>query len=114
MAYCGLILSRSGAGRLAEEEKAAREALRLHPSLAWGHYVLGIALLGRDADSQEAETRLRRAAQEIPLARLVLAQLLERQGHKQAAAGEIKGYLDSGAADNRQSISLWLKQLRGE
>lgn len=114
MAHCGLSLSRSGAGRLAEGEKAAREALRLHPSLAWGHYVLGIALLGRDADPQEAETRLRRAAQEIPLARLVLAQLLERQGHKQAAAGEVKGYLDSGAADNRQSASLWLKQLRGE
>jgi Tfp pilus assembly protein PilF len=114
MAYCGLSLSQSGAGRLAEGEKAAREALRLHPSLAWGHYVLGIALLEGNTDPGEAETRLRRAAQEIPRARLVLARLLEGQGHKQQAAGEVKGYLDSGAADNRQFASLWLKQLRGE
>ena len=114
MAYCGLSLSRAATGRFTEAEESAREALRRHPSLPWGHYALGLALMGRNSDPEEAETRLRRAAQEIPLARLVLAQLLERQGHKQAAAGEVKGYLGSGAADNRQSASLWLKQLRGE
>ena len=114
MAYSGLSLSQSAAGRFAEAEEAAREALRLHPSLAWGHYVLGIALLERNSGHGEAETLLRRAAQEIPRARLALAQLLERQGQKQAAAGEVKSYLDSGAQDNRQWASLWLKKLSGE
>jgi tetratricopeptide (TPR) repeat protein len=114
LAYCGLSLSRSAAGRSTEGEEAAREALRLHPSLAWGHYALGLALAGRNTDPGEAEARLRRAAQEIPRARLALARLLEQQGQKQAAAGEVKGYLDSGAPDNRQWASLWLKQLRGE
>jgi tetratricopeptide (TPR) repeat protein len=114
LAYCGLSLSRSGAGRSTEGEEAAREALRLHPSLAWAHYALGIALLGRNTGPGEVETPLRRAAGEIPLARLVLARVLEQQGHKQEAAGELKSYLDSGAPGNRQAASRWLKKLRGE
>jgi tetratricopeptide (TPR) repeat protein len=112
--HYSLGLALAALGRFEEAEVSAREAVRLSPGMPWGHYVLGMVLTKRNADPTEAVQQLRQAAPSIPLARIALAQLLARQGKSQEAAAELKGYLDSGAKENRPWAEAWMKKLRGE
>jgi tetratricopeptide (TPR) repeat protein len=73
-------------GRLAEAESAARRALEIDPTMAWGHYYLGIALLMRGRPEEalpEMERETHVGAQQQGLA--VVYQALGRTKEADAA-----------------------------
>jgi Flp pilus assembly protein TadD len=93
-----------------EAEAAARTTLRLEGESGNARYYLGLALRGQGR-LEEALQQFTRAADSVPSARLYAADLLARNGQKGEAAGQLRAYLGSPAADNRAAVEQWLDRL---
>jgi DnaJ family protein C protein 7 len=102
----------AGLHRPQEGEKLVREALRLDPSYQRAHYMLGHILASQPGKETEALDHLRRAAAEVPSARMVAAQVLLRSGDKRGAAAELRSYLNSGDATHRKQAEESLAHLQ--
>ncbi len=94
-----------------EAETAARRALELEPQSAPASYVLGQTLALQGKNTPEALRSLRKSAEQYPKARLVIAQLLVRQGAIEEAAIELREYLRSANPEKRQEVQSWLTRL---
>jgi tetratricopeptide (TPR) repeat protein len=98
-------------GKPAEAEAAARKAIERDPLNVRARYMLGIALVQQAKDIPEALENLERACEQFPAARIVLAQVLSRQGNTEQAKGELEAYLASDRVENREQIEKWLNSL---
>jgi predicted Zn-dependent protease len=94
-----------------QAEVAVRRALLLEPQSAPSHYVLGQVLALQKKNELEAIESLRKSVEAFPKVRLLIAQLLVRQGAISAAARELRTYLASGHVEQRQQVQSWLAQL---
>ena len=97
--------------RLPESEAALREAFRADEAYPQAHFILAQVLLRQKQSPQLALQHFRRAAT-LPGARVMVAQLLAHLGQHEAAAAELRAYLDSGHATYRPAAEKMLKSLR--
>jgi tetratricopeptide (TPR) repeat protein len=95
-------------GRYADAEQAARHALRLSGDNPMAHYVLGLSLCEQRVKQTEALASLRRVEGRFPEARLAAAGILERQGHPEEAAAELRQYLEVPGAIRQEEARAWL------
>jgi Tfp pilus assembly protein PilF len=101
-----------GLKRFPEAEDAARAALKLAPSLAQAHFVLGYSLYQQRRFGQEAVDNLVWAGRQVPKALLIAAEVLVRQGRQSEAARQLKRYLASPeTGPDRERAQSWLKRL---
>jgi tetratricopeptide (TPR) repeat protein len=98
--------------RAEEAEKAARRAIELDPLSARGQYVFGVSLLQQNKDSAEAIKALERASEQVPAARLALAQCYAQMGQLDQAKGELQGYLALDSTEHRKVAQSMLMQLK--
>jgi len=98
--------------RAEEAESAARKAIRLDGGAAMARYFLGLALLQQEKNTFEALDNLRRASETIPRARLAIAEVAQKRGDVARAKEELRAYLNSGKARDRQSVETWLAELQ--
>jgi tetratricopeptide (TPR) repeat protein len=94
-----------------QAEAAARRALQLEPQSRPAHYVLGQALFLQKKNLPEAIASLRQSVETFPKARLLIAELLVRQGAISDAAVELRLYLASKNAEQREFAQSWLAAL---
>src|SRR5207248_9190494 len=99
--------------RYADAETSARKAIRLDGSDASARYLLGLALLQQQKSTSEALEHLQRACENVPRARLVIAEVVEKGGDVERAKNELRAYLKSGNLQDRQSVETWLADLSG-
>lgn len=97
-----------------EAELAARHSLRLKQNSSIGHYALALTLSAQNRLYKEAITSFQRASHEFAHAHLEAARFHERRGHKHKAYAELKQYLNTDLANNREEIERWASQLRRE
>jgi Tfp pilus assembly protein PilF len=101
-----------GLKRFAEAEDAARAALKLAPSLAQAHFVLGYSLYQQRRFGQEAVDNLVWASRQVPRALLIAAEVLVREGRLSEAARQLKRYLASPeTGPDRERVQSWLEKL---
>jgi tetratricopeptide (TPR) repeat protein len=93
-----------------EAETAARATLKLEGETGQARHFLALALRGQGR-FEEALQQFTRAAETVPAARLYAADLLARKGQKDGAAGQLRAYLGSPAAENRAAVEQWLARL---
>ena len=97
--------------RYPDAEAAARRALALDPHNSTAQYMLGCVLATEKRNPSEAMELLRRTEVEFPDARLLLAQILLRQGAANEAKNELHSYLNVPDAEKRQKVECWLARL---
>lgn len=97
--------------RFPEAEQAARQGLRYDSTSYRSRYVLGLALDMEGRKAGEALENLTVAARQFPRARVVAAHILVREGERVRAVGELKEYLRSHSAEDRQAVEAWLAKL---
>ncbi len=98
-------------GGYPEAEAAARRALQLEPESVPAHYALGQVLGLQKKSAPETLGNLRKAVEAYPKARLIIAQVLLRQGAIEEAVLELRAYLASGHPEKRQEVQSWLASL---
>jgi tetratricopeptide (TPR) repeat protein len=97
--------------RYLDAEAAARRALDLDPHNSTAQYMLGCVLATEKRNPSEAMELLHRTEVEFPDARLLLAQILLRQGVVNEAKNELHSYLKVPGAEKRQKVECWLARL---
>jgi tetratricopeptide (TPR) repeat protein len=97
-------------GRYSEAETAARQALQLDPSRAAVRATLGRILAAENRNTLEAVALLRAASEELPDARLPMAQVLLRRCAFADAAAELRVYLQHPEPDGKATAERWLAQ----
>jgi tetratricopeptide (TPR) repeat protein len=98
-------------GRYPEAEVAARHALDLDPQNSTARYMLGCVLATEKRSPSEAIEMLRQTEAEFPDARLLLAQVLLRQGAATEAKTELRNYLKLPGVEKKQKVECWLARL---
>ena len=86
--------------------------MALDPSLATAEYLLGQSLVRQGRLTEDALEHLRRAAREHPGARIWAAKVLLALGDRGTAAGELRGYLQSGDERFRRQVEEALDRIR--
>ena len=94
-----------------DAEVAARRALDLDPHNSTAQYMLGCILATEKRNPSEAMELLRQTEVEFPDARLLLAQILLRQGALSEAEKELHEYLDVPGVEKKQKVECWLARL---
>jgi Tfp pilus assembly protein PilF len=94
-----------------DAEIAARRALDLDPHNSTAQYVLGCVLATEKRNPSEAMELLRQTEVEFPDARLLLAQILLRQGAVNEAQKELHEYLKVPGVEKKQKVECWLARL---
>jgi tetratricopeptide (TPR) repeat protein len=97
--------------RYPDAEAAARRALDLDPHNSNAQYMLGCVLATEKRNPSEAMELLRRTEVEFPDARLLLAQILVRQGVLNEAKNELHSYLKVPGVEKKQRVECWLARL---
>ena len=97
--------------RYSDAETAARRALELDPHNSTAQYMLGCVLATEKRNPSEAMVLLRRTEVEFPDARLLLAQILVRQGRFDEAKDELHSYLKVPGVEKKQRVECWLARL---
>jgi tetratricopeptide (TPR) repeat protein len=97
--------------RYPEAETAARRALDLDPQNSTSRYMLGAVLATEKRNPREAMEMLRQTEREFPDARLLLTQILLRQGAVKEAANELREYLKVPGVEKKQAVECWLARL---
>lgn len=97
--------------RLPESEAALRDAFRADADYPQAHFILAQVLLRQKQSPQLALQHFRRAAG-LPGARIMVAQLLAHLGQREAAAAELRIYLESGHPTYRPAAEKLLLSLR--
>ena len=97
--------------RYPEAEIAARRALDLDPQNSTARYMLGCVLATEKRSPSEAIEMLRQTEGEFPDARLLLAQVLLRQGAANEAKKELRNYLNVPGVEKKQRVDCWLARL---
>jgi tetratricopeptide (TPR) repeat protein len=112
IAYTNAAAALAQLHRLEEAEQMVREALRVDRLFARAHYLLGHMLASQRGKSAEALDHLRTAESQVPIARLIAAQILTSRGDRVAAAAELQAYLKSGERTYRERAKELLQSLR--
>jgi tetratricopeptide (TPR) repeat protein len=97
--------------RYPDAEAAARRALDLDPHNSTAQYILGCVLATEKRNPSEAVELLHRTEVEFPDARLLLAQILLRQGVVNEAKNELHSYLKVPGVEKKQKVECWLARL---
>jgi tetratricopeptide (TPR) repeat protein len=97
--------------RYPDAEIAARRALDLDPQNSTARYMLGCVLATEKRSPSEAIEMLRQTEGEFPDARLLLAQVLLRQGAANEATKELRNYLNVPGVEKKQRVECWLARL---
>jgi tetratricopeptide (TPR) repeat protein len=97
-----------GLQRVAEAEKAVDLAIASDNAYAPAHLVRGHLTLKTGGDLRDAETSFRQASA-LPMARVLLAQVLQRLGRHTEAASELAAYLATGDTAHRD-LALALRE----
>jgi len=97
--------------RYPDAEIAARRALDLDSHNSTAQYMLGCVLATEKHNPSEAIEMLRQTEGEFPDARLLLAQVLLRQGSVNEAKSELRDYLKAPGVEKRQKVECWLARL---
>ena len=94
-----------------DAEIAARRALDLDPHNSAAQYMLGCILATEKRNPSEAMELLRENEVEFPDARLLLTQILIRQGAVNEAKNELREYLKVPGVEKKQKVECWLARL---
>ena len=97
--------------RYPEAEAAARRAIDLDPHNSTAQYMLGCVLATEKRNPSEAMELLRQTEVEFPDARLLLVQILLRQGAVSDAEKELHEYLKVPGVEKKQKVECWLARL---
>lgn len=97
--------------RYPDAESAARRALELDPHNSTAQYMLGCILATEKRNPSEAMELLRQTEVEFPDARLLVAQILLRQGTVGEAEKELHEYLIVPGVEKKQKVECWLARL---
>jgi tetratricopeptide (TPR) repeat protein len=97
--------------RYPDAEIAARRALDLDPHNFAAQYMLGCVLATEKRNPSEAMELLRQTEAQFPDARLLLAQILIRQGAVNEAENELHEYLRVPGVEKKQKVECWLARL---
>jgi len=97
--------------RYPDAEIAARRAVDLDPQNSTARYMLGCVLATEKRSPSEAIEMLRQTEGEFPDARLLLAQVLLRQGAANEAKKELRNYLNVPGVEKKQRVECWLARL---
>jgi tetratricopeptide (TPR) repeat protein len=97
--------------RYRDAEAAARRALDLDPRNSIAQYMLGCVLATEKRNPSEASELLRQTEVQFPDARLLLAQIMLRQGVVNEAKNELRNYLKVPGAEKKQAVECWLARL---
>lgn len=97
--------------RYPDAEIAARRALDLDPHNSTAQYMLGCVLATEKRNPSEAMGLLRQTEVEFPDARLLLAQILLRQGAVNEGENELHEYLKVPGVEKKQKVECWLARL---
>ena len=97
--------------RYPDAEIAARRALDLDPHNSTAQYMLGCTMAMEKRNPSEAIELLRQTEVEFPDARLLLAQILIRQGTVNEAENELHEYLRVPGVEKKQKVECWLARL---
>ena len=97
--------------RYPDAEAAARRALDLDPHNSTARYMLGCILATEKRNPSEAIETLRQTQDKFPDARLLLAQVLLRQGAVNEAKNELRNYLNVPGVEKKQKVECWLARL---
>jgi len=97
--------------RYLDAEAAARRALDLDPHNFAAQYMLGCVLATEKRNPSEAMELLRQTEAQFPDARLLLAQILIRQGAVNEAENELHEYLRVPGVEKKQKVECWLARL---
>jgi tetratricopeptide (TPR) repeat protein len=97
--------------RYPDAEAATRRALDLDPHNSTAQYMLGCVLATEKRNPSEAIELLHRTEVEFPDARLLLAQILVRQGVLNEAKNELHSYLKVPGVEKKQKVECWLARL---
>jgi tetratricopeptide (TPR) repeat protein len=97
--------------RYPDAEAAARRALDLDPHNSTAQFMLGCVLATEKRNPSEAMELLHRTEVEFPDARLLLAQILLRQGVVNEAKNELHNYLKVPGVAKKQKVECWLARL---
>ena len=92
-------------------ETEVRKALQLDRNYMRAHYVLGQLLLLRGVNLEEAVENLKVAREEIPRARIVLANYYLRNAQEAAAEQELRAYMARAKGDDKAKAERWLAAL---
>jgi tetratricopeptide (TPR) repeat protein len=97
--------------RYPDAEAAARRAIDLGPQNSTARYMLGCILAKEKRNPAQAIEMLRQTQDKFPDARLLIAQVLLRQGDVDQAKNELRNYLQLPAAEKKQKVECWLARL---
>lgn len=97
--------------RYPDAEIASRHALALDPHNSTARYMLGCILATEKLSPLEAMEMLRQTKEAFPDARLLLAQVLVRQGAVDEAKNELREYLKLPGVEKKQRVECWLARL---
>jgi len=98
--------------RYAQAEALSRAMLANQLAVAEMHAILAVSLIGQNGNVEEAFGHLRLAADEFPMARLLVANALVQTGRPAAAAVQVNSYLQSSIHEcERLALEHWLAGL---
>ena len=97
--------------RYPDAEAAARRAFDLDPHESTAQYMLGCVLVTEKRNPSQAVELLHQTEVEFPDARLLLAQILLRQGDTNEAKNELRNYLKVPGVEKKQRVECWLARL---
>ena len=97
--------------RYPDAEAAARRAIDLDPQNSTARYMLGCILATEKHNPWQAIEMLRQTQDKFPDARLLVAQVLLRQGDVDQAKNELRNYLQLPGAEKKQKVECWLARL---
>lgn len=98
--------------RPAEAEVNLRRAVALNDDSPQVSYLLALSRAQQNRLDTETQNLLESVVDRIPRARLVLAQVYERQGNKPLARAQLRSYLETPNPDQRPNVEKWLQHLR--
>jgi Tfp pilus assembly protein PilF len=107
--YAALLLT---IRRPVDAERAAARALALNGTSAKSHYLMGLALMQQNKMNAHTRRHLEIGLEEVPKARLLLAEMDWREGRPSEAVAHIELYLKSDRVEQRQQVEAWLSRLR--
>ncbi len=97
--------------RYPDAEATARRALVLDPQNSRSRFLLGCTLATEKRNTREAVEMLNTTKNEFPESRLLLAQILLRQGGVEEAKRELQDYLSVPGIEKTALVEGWLAQL---
>ena len=98
--------------RPAEAEADLRRAQALNDDSPQVPYLLALARAQQNRLDTETQHLLESVVDRVPRARLLLAQVHQRLGHKQEARAQLRTYLETPDPDQRPNVDRWLQSLR--